>query len=165
MGGAASILVLDKWSGQTDEVICIEEFHFDMEPLLVPLGTTKYLQPLDVQFFQDFKHLAQKIEDYSKTQRSICGDTDLTMREAIIQIHNLVYNQFSSPAFDEMRQYAFQKGLIKNTDPVYRSVKQVCFHITKDTYANCSILFFIVYVCRWKHVCFKVFCMKKNYHG
>lgn len=165
IGGAASILVLDKWSGQTDEGVCIEKFGFNMEPVFLPAGMTKYLQPLDVQFFQDYKYLVKKIVEYSKTHRSICGDIDLTTREAIIQIHHLAFNQFSSPTFDEMRQYAFQKALIKNTDPVYRSVKQVCFHITKDTCANCSTLPFIVCAWCWKHICFKEFYIKKHYHG
>ena len=115
-----------------------------MEPIFLPPGTTKYLQPLDVQFFQA---LGQKIVEHSKTHQSICGDIDQTMREAIIQIHHLVYNPFSSPIFDEMRQYAFQKALIKNTHRVYRSVRQVCFHVVKDTCSNCSTLPFTV--CAW----------------
>ena len=36
------------------------------------------------------------------------------------------------PPLTKMYQYAFQKVLIKSTDPVYQSVKQTCFHITKD---------------------------------
>ena len=33
VGGAASVLVLDKWTGQIDEDVCIEKFDFNMEPL------------------------------------------------------------------------------------------------------------------------------------
>ena len=57
----------------------------------------------------------QKIVEYSKTHRSICGDIG-TMKEAMIEIHHLAYNQSSYPIFDEMCQYAFQKLLIKNTN-------------------------------------------------
>ena len=52
IGGAASILVLDKWGGQVDEGICIEEFDFNMEPVFLLHGTTKYLPSLNVQFFR-----------------------------------------------------------------------------------------------------------------
>ena len=109
--------------------------------------------------------LCQKIVEYSKTHRSICGDINLTTREAIIQIHHLEYDQFSSPTVDDMCQYAFQKALIKNTDTVYQSVNQVCFHITKHTCGNCSKLTFIFCVWCWKHMCFKLFYMEKHYHG
>ena len=101
--GAASILVLKKLSGQTDEGVCIEKFDFNEEPVFLPHGTTTSLQPLDVQFFQVYKYLVKKIVEYSNFHRSICGDIDLTIREAIIRIHHLAYNQFSSPTFDEMR--------------------------------------------------------------
>ena len=58
-GGAASILVVDKWSGRTDEGICIEKFDFNMAPVFLPVGMTKYLQLLDVKFFQDYKYLVK----------------------------------------------------------------------------------------------------------
>ena len=105
--GAALILVLDKWIGQTDEGNCIKKLDFNMESAFLPPGTTKNFQPLDVQIFQDYKHLVKKVVEYSKTHRSICGNIDLTTREAIIQIYLLTFNQFFSPTFDEMRQYAF----------------------------------------------------------
>ena len=76
-----------------------------MEPIFLPTGMTKYLQPLDVQFLQDYNYYF---------------DIELTTREPAIQIHHLAYNQFSSPIFDETRHCAFQKALIKYTDPVYQ---------------------------------------------
>ena len=117
--GEASILVLDKWSGQTDKGVCIEKLDFNMEPVFFPTRKTKYLQPLNVQSFQDYKHLVKKIAKYSKTHLGICGNIDLTTREATIQIHHLTCSQFSSPTFDEIRQYAFQNALIKNAVPIY----------------------------------------------
>ena len=50
------LLVLDKWSGQTYEDVCIEKFNFNMELVFLPPGMTKYLQPLKVLFFQDYKY-------------------------------------------------------------------------------------------------------------
>ena len=94
------------------------------------------------------------IMEFSTTYWSICGDIDLTTKETIIQMHHFAYNQFSSSTFDEMRQYTFQKALNKNIVPVYWSVKQLCFHITKDTCANCSRLPFIDCAWCWKYMCF-----------
>ena len=136
IGDAVLIQVLDKWRGRIDENICIEKFDFNMEPVFLPPGTTQYLQPMDVQFFHDYKYLVKKniyIMEYCKIHQSICGYIDLTIREAIIQIHLLAYRTSSLlPNFDDMPLHVFQKALIKNTDPVYRSVKQASFHITKD---------------------------------
>ena len=103
--------------------------------------------------------------EYFKTHWSVSGDVDLTTREAIIQLHILVYNKFSSPNFVEMHLHAFQMALIKNNGPVYRSVMQVCLHITKHTWANFSTLPFNLCACCWKHVYFKEFYMEKQYYG
>ena len=54
-----------------------------MKPVFIPPGMTKYLEPLDIHSFQDYKYLVKKIVEYSKTHQSICGDIDLTMKEAI----------------------------------------------------------------------------------
>ena len=52
ISSAASILVLGKQSGSTDEGVCIQKCNFNVEPVFLPPGMTKYLQPLDVQFFK-----------------------------------------------------------------------------------------------------------------
>ena len=51
IGGAASIL-LEKWSSQIDEGVCIEKFNFSKDPVFHSPGTTKYLQPLKDHFFK-----------------------------------------------------------------------------------------------------------------
>ena len=80
-----SVLVLDKRTGQTDEGVYFEILHFNIDPAFLSSGTTKFLQPLDVPFFQDYKYLVKKkkkkkIVEYSKTHWSICGDIEFTMR-------------------------------------------------------------------------------------
>lgn len=154
IGDENTLLVLDSWSGQKDESIWIRNLGFNVEPLFLPPGTTKYLQPLDVYFFQNYKYMVKRIVEYSKTHTSICGDIDITSRDGIIQTHSLAYNQFSCPTFNQMRQYAFQKALIRNTDPVFRSVKQVCFTLTNNTCDSCGTMPFIVCAWCWKHLCF-----------
>ena len=117
IGSTTPFLVLDNWSSQTDEGVCREKFDINMEIVFLLSETTKHLQSLHGQFFQDNKYFVKKIEKktvkYSKTQWSICGDIDISMREVIKQICCLTYNEFSSPNFDEMRQYGFQEDLIK----------------------------------------------------
>ena len=77
---------MGKWRDQTDGVY-IEKFDFNVKP--------DFHAPGRLQLH------GQKIVEYSKTHRSICGDIN-TMTEAIIQIHHLAYNQSFSPTFDKM---------------------------------------------------------------
>ena len=51
----------------TKVFVYIEKFDFKMEPVFLPPGTAKNLQPLHVQFFQDYKYVIKKIVKYSKT--------------------------------------------------------------------------------------------------
>ena len=123
---------------------------------------TKYLQPLEVEFFQDCKYLVKKIVEYSKTHWSICGDIDFTTREAIMQIPYLACNHFYFSFLGNMRQYAFQEALIENTDLVFRSVKQACFHETHlrkllNTTLHCLSLVLETRV-------FKEFYKEKHFH-
>ena len=76
-------------------------------------------------------------------------------------MHRLAHKLFPSPSFDETHHYSFQKALIKNTGPVYLSVKLVCFHITKDTCANYSTIPSSVCARFWKHMSVKEFYMER----
>jgi hypothetical protein len=158
------ILLMDSWSGQTDKTLWKQKMGDNVEFMYFPPGTTKYLQPLDVNFFQYYKYFIKKTVEYSKTHRILCGDVDITTRENIILLHRLAYNQFSSPTFDDMRRYAFQKAIIKQIDPVFRSVKHTCFRFTHKTCSNCTKLTFMVCAWCWKHLCFTHFYTETHIH-
>lgn len=69
------------------------------------------LTALDVERFHDYKLVVKQMTEYSKTLRIVCGE-DFTTREAIIKLHHLVHDQIFEIAFEDMRQYAFQKALL-----------------------------------------------------
>lgn len=56
--------VLDIWSDQTNENLCIEKLGSAIQTVSLQTGSTKYLQPPHVYFFQDYKYLVKKIGEY-----------------------------------------------------------------------------------------------------
>ena len=152
IGNYNIILLLDRWSSQTDFDLCFSKLRCNVQPVYLPAETTPYLQPLDVYFFNDYKYFVKKLTEYSQTHSNICQSVDVRTREGIIQMHNLAFNQFCSPAFNEMRRYAFQKSLFRNNNPVFRSVKQIRFNVSNKMCTSCDKFAFIV--CAW---CWKVF--------
>ena len=75
--------MLDKLKGQSDKGVYTEKSDFNMELIFLSPTMTNHL-----------KILGQKIVEFSKTPRSICGDIDLPIKEAKIQRHHLACNQF-----------------------------------------------------------------------
>lgn len=122
---------------------------FDVELVFLPRSMTKFLQLLDVYFFQQCKYLITRIVEYLRTHRSVCRDIDMTTRESTIKLHKLAINQFFTPTFDYMRRYAFQKASIRDTDLIFRSIKQSCFNLTNNT-CNNGETFVIESIWYWK---------------
>lgn len=158
------LLLLDSWAGQTDTKFGKEKMGDNVDFLIIPANTTKYLQPLDVCFFHDYKSMVKRIVEFCNTHENLCGNIDLTTRENVIQLHSLVFNQFSSPTFDDMRRYAFQKALIQDSDPVFRTTKQTSFNIRNNTCNKCENVPIIVCSWCWKHLCFTHFFVHRHYH-
>lgn len=57
----------------------------------------------------------------------------LNVETVQIKIPHFVYNQISSPISNAMPNNAFEKALMRNTNPVVPSVKHINFLITKLT--------------------------------
>lgn len=165
IGNEKGIVLLDQWSGQTDCDLFFSKMGCHVQPIFFPPQTTQYLQPLDVYFFHDYKYFIKRMAEYCATHQNICGEVDLTQRESIIQMHEVAYNQLCSPTFDEMRCYAFEKSLFRSTNPVFRTVKQVCFSMDSATCSNCVTPSFIVCAWCWKNLCFHHFYSQKHYHS
>ena len=151
IGDVASILVLGKWKSQIDEGVCTEKFDFNIEHIIFPLRRAKYMQPQRVQYFQDYKYLVKKNKKKKKKNSGIFENSSEHLRwywSHYEGSHNTnaqfgIEPDFLIP-FRRNAQCALQKAFIKNTDSVYRSIKQVSFYNIKDTNVNCSTLSFIV---------------------
>ena len=103
-----SLLLLDSWSGQNTETSSSSEILPDI--LTIPPGTTGIVQPLDVFFFRSWKNFHKKFSDIVMIYRL---DMNLHARKNIIQLQSQIHNQFSSPRFLNLINYAwFKSGYI-----------------------------------------------------
>lgn len=103
---------MDKWSNYVDPELH-SKVRENIEVMIITTGSTKYLQPFDVEIFHDYKLIAKSMTEYSKTHRLICGGEDLSTRESIIKLHHLVQQQIAAIAFKDVRRYVFQKTLFR----------------------------------------------------
>lgn len=103
-----SLLLLDSWSGQTDKSVStlLPDKNITFE--ILPPKTTKYVQPLDVYFFRQYKPFIRRIENEIKAKEN--DSIKLNDRRFIMRMHSCVYNQFCSKQFENMILYAWKKS-------------------------------------------------------
>ena len=95
-----NLLILDSWSGQTDEAMANQIITSNKRlKICIPPKTTPLVQPLDVYFFRQYKILARKV--YERVNLDSI-EVDLHERNSIIKLHSLIYNQLQSPQFENM---------------------------------------------------------------
>lgn len=103
------MLLLDSWSGQTNDYLKEKLNTIGVGIQMIPPGTTSEIQPLDVNFNRQYKKFVKRIVQratYENLTKAI------TSREGIIKMHSFVWDQFSSPKYNDMIRYAWH-----NTDP------------------------------------------------
>ena len=77
---------------------------------VIPPKTTRFIQPLDVYFFRQYKLVLRRFEDYFRHKFICPGIQDkLHDRAFIIKLHSVVYHQFCSPVLKDMIAYAWQR--------------------------------------------------------
>ena len=103
-----SMLIIDGWAGQ-GPTAGLSSPNLTLE--YIPKGATKYIQPLDVYFFRQYKILVKNIIEqtrdsffHDKTGLKPCD------RFFIVKLHNLCFNQLQHPRFSPMLRYAWQKS-------------------------------------------------------
>lgn len=74
-------------------------------------GTTGEIQPLDVNFNRQYKKLFKRISEEALYKGLIDG---VTNRACLMNIHSLIWNQFSARAYRDMIRHAWH-----NTDSDY----------------------------------------------
>lgn len=99
------LLLGDSWGGNTNTGIQEHLQQNGIHFLQIPAGTTSVLQPLDVQFFREYKYFIKRIF----MQLNILNRTnEATSREGAMNIHSLVWNQFQSPIYSDLLRFAWR---------------------------------------------------------
>lgn len=101
------LILGDSWAGNTNQRIVNKLAQKRIAFLQVPEGTTSKLQPLDVSFFRQYKLFVKRIF----LQLNLEGRQDLvTTRQGALNMHSLVWNQFSAAPFADLIRYGWQNA-------------------------------------------------------
>lgn len=163
------LLLGDSWSGQTTASVQNKLKFIRAKFLQIPKHTTSQIQPLDVAFNRQYKIFVGEIVEQARRE----GLMDLvTLREGIINMHSLIWDQFQSPAYRDMLRAAWH-----NTDPAYdieelgrnppARVNEIQFVFDKPQeceIANCTHQAFIRCAHCGKHMCLSHFLSRVHNH-
>ena len=151
-----SLLFVDSWSTYKDAKI-IKDSTPDKKHVqirFIPPGTTKYVQPLDVMFFRQWKNFARKITD-----KIILHEIDINIyqRNNIIKMQSLIHNQFSSPRYKNLIKYAWHKSGYINRPEKFDDPTTFSFNLFDEIisckFTKCMDVGFMK--CSW---CCKILC-------
>lgn len=126
-----SLLLLDSWSGQTDRAVSELLPNKNVSFEYLPPKTTKYVQPLDVYFFRQYKPFIRRIENQIKAEENL--RVKLSDRRFIIRMHSCVYNQFNNQRNLKACFYMLGRGpVIKCLKNVILSKMQTKFYLIPE---------------------------------
>lgn len=103
----STLILADSWSGQNSQWVTSFLNSVNSELLIIPPRTTGDLQPLDVGFNRQYKIIVKRITERARLEKTIGL---LTSRAGIINLQSLVYNQLSSPAYNDIIRYSWRKA-------------------------------------------------------
>lgn len=134
-----SILILDSWSGQGPKASLSSP---NVIISYIPEGATKYVQPLDVYFFRQYKLLVKNVVEvcrdlYHGGQSRIKPGN----RNFIIRLHSVCFNQLSHPRFSRMWQYAWRKPgyTVEESESAFENVIQILLNPLNSPAAICTL--------------------------
>ncbi len=117
------LLLLDIWGGQTDKQLYSKMKYLRLE--IIPKKTTAMIQPLDITFNRQYKHIVRTIYDHVRLYDIDCN---LSHRNNIIKLTSLCYNQMCSKQFIPMHRYSwFQGGYLEKSPGSHQNVEELCF--------------------------------------
>jgi len=134
--GKKFLLFLDCWPTQADLKKFREVFpHKNSQLLILPKGSTGYIQPQDLSLFRSWRFIHEKIEHYVHINRT---EMNLNDRQYFINMHSIIHNQLSAPQFKNLIKSGFVRANILNeTIGEINKPKDVCFKFY-DLY--CSVI-------------------------
>ena len=165
------LLIHDSWSGQTSDSLRRALQLGRIRSLIIPPHTTAVLQPLDVTFNRQYKKFAKRITEEALYARTVRNITD---RDGVINMHSLIWNQFSAPAYQDLLRYAWH-----NTDtgfspaelavgPPPRTVQDIQFSFNASSRCqvdNCTAHAFIKCAHCGKLLCLHHFLERECFHN
>lgn len=102
------LLLVDQWSSNRDNNLfdsVQQEFpEIPVKRMLIPEGTTGFIQPLDVFYFRLYKLFVRHITDCLEI------DCEIWKRENYIKLQAFAHYQFQASIFRPLIQYAFYKA-------------------------------------------------------
>lgn len=142
------LLFMDAWGG--NRAVQVAARAEKIKIVTIPEGSTAHIQPLDVVFNRQYKIFINRITEQA-IHEQIIGL--ITARDGIINMHSLVWNQFSAKAYTDLHRYAWH-----NTDPRFEreelvldppnTVRKIQFNFprgtcevddcTKDAFIRCA---------------------------
>lgn len=153
-----SLLLEDNYSVHRDPTIFASAITSGKQILkeIIPSGTTKFIQPLDVYFFRQYKIIVRRIYVYG---RSHGLEEKLHSRYFIIKIHSITHRQLSHPEFQPMLQYAWIKcGYVDESPGMFKNVTECLFSGLKECFLfQCRNTSFMTCLYCKHQFCFKHF--------
>ena len=134
-----SILILDAWSGQGPGASLSSP---NVLISYIPEGATKYVQPLDVYFFRQYKLLVKNVVEVCR-ELYLGGQCRIKPgnRYFIIRLHSVCFNQLSHPRFSRMWRYAWRKPgyTVDGESQPFENVIQILLSPLNSPAAICSV--------------------------
>ena len=123
VGNDKVLLLLDTWGGHTDQQLYSKMKHLRLE--FIPKKTTAMIQPLDITFNCQYKHIVRTTYDHVHLYDIDCN---LSQRNTVIKLTSLCCNQMCSKKFIPMHRYSwFQGGYLEKNPESYHNVEEFCF--------------------------------------
>ena len=92
---------------------------------IFPKKTIAMIQPLDITFNRQYKHVVRTIYDHVRLYDIDCN---LPRRNNVIKLTSLCYSQLCSKKFIPMHRYSwFQGGYLEKNPGSYQNVEEFCF--------------------------------------
>ena len=137
-GDDPSLLILDSWSGQGPSAE-LEASNLMID--YIPKGATKYVQPLDVYFFRQYKLLVKNIVEHC---RDAYFRNETTVKPSnrffVIKLHSFCFNQLHHPRFSRMWMYAWQEAGYHFGEPIltFENVIEILLVHRRSREAKCN---------------------------
>jgi len=152
---------LDSWSGQNEktfQTVLKSSRFFNIKT--ISTGTTGMIQPLDVFFFRPWKNFIKHFSDIVVLYNY---EINFHLRNNIIKLQSLIYNQFSSHFSNLLKYTWYKSSYLPEKPPAFESPVDFClkdFAPVCDLCNNTAIM-----KCGWckKSLCMKQFFMDYHY--